>query len=1049
MILVKRLKRPYGPSIARYYFPLFCLFLPILVFAQAATFTIQFDRESLEQALVKVRAVTGASIAFNKEDLAGVEVGPVTYKTLTAEQIVKGLLRERPFTIEKRGDAWLVKKNAAFQPAARPVKADSAGRPASTPFAAADTGKTSDLEGVVVLGFGQTQKKIAQTGAVASIGTKEIKQSPVSNIANALAGRLPGLISIQRSGEPGLDAPQLYIRGVATFNSTTPLITIDGVQKESTALSLLDPNEVESITILKDASATALYGVKGANGVIIIRTRRGKEGKPAASASLQTSVQDATSLPQYLDSYWFAILANEAYKNDNPNGTLPPYSDADIAAYKSGNDPYGHPNVDWLNAMLQPAKMTRADFNLSGGSPMVKYFTNIAYTDQKGLYKATKNDKYDPNIDYKRYNFRSNIDIDFDRDFSMGLSLFGSVENKNSPYTSTTDLFDFLLKEPPNAFPIKYPTGFYGGTNRSNPFQLLNGVGYVQSFNSSLSGMLTATRKLDFITKGLFLKGNYSFDGYFTNNFTRTMNERTAIYNGSGSFLDTANYTYAGTDQPLSAPASSFSQNRDIWMDFSLNYDRSFGDHSFTGLLLANRTQSVQGGQIPFVSQGLVSRLTYSYRNKYFAELNAGYNGTDNFAPGKRYGFFPAVSAGWVLSKEKFLADNTAIDYLKLRASYGVTGNDQLNGRRWLFVSDYQSGTGYSYGDPINNMGGVTEGPAANPNITWEKSHKANIGAEIRILKDLFGMTVDLFRERRSDILITRGTVPALLGVADANLPPANMGIVVNKGFEIELTHRNHIGKVSYFIKANGSYAHNKILFMDEVSQPFPYLQQTGRPIGQLFGLTALGFFKDQADIDKNPKQFGTVIPGDLKYKDLNHDGVIDANDQGPIGRSYTPEILYGVSGGVNWKNFDLSLLFQGAANYNVIFDHEGAWEFYNGAKVMVQHLGRWTPATANTATYPVLHYGQNANNHRTSSFWMKDASYVRLKNVELGYTFKNIQLSKSSHLSAFRIFVSGENLHTWDRMGGKHAFDPEAPSGKGFFYPQLKVYNVGISTDF
>ncbi|HVW60507.1 MAG TPA: TonB-dependent receptor [Puia sp.] len=1025
------------------------------VSAKARSQTVSFSgrKVPLEQVFTSVEKQTGYVFFYDEAVMSGVRPVTVRATNMPLETFLNLALKEAPLKFSFQNKTIVISRRPPVMTPVRPAR-DTTLLPAlkrtkdTATIADIDSTKGSSLEGVVVLGFGQTQKKIAQTGAVVSIGTKEIKQSPVSNIANALTGRLPGLVSIQRSGEPGADDPQLYIRGISTTNSTAPLITIDGVQKESSAISMLDPNEVESVTILKDASATALYGVKGANGVIIIKTRRGKEGKPAASASLQTSVQKATSLPQYLDSYHFAVLANEAYKNDNPNGTLPPYTDADIEAYRTGSDPYGHPNVDWLNAMLQPARMTRADFNISGGSPMVKYFANIGYTDQQGLYKAEKNPQYDPSLNYKRYNFRSNIDIDFDKDFSLGLSLFGSIENKRASNTSTTDLFDYLMKEPPNAFPIKYPTGFYGGTNRSNPFQLLNGTGYTQSFNSSLSGMLTLTRKLDFITKGLFLKGNYSFDGYFTNNFTRTMSSRTAMYKGSGPFTDTASYVYAGVDQPLSAPSSSFGQNRDIWIDASLNYEQVFGDHTVTGLLLANRTQQVIGGQIPFVSQGLVSRLTYSFRNKYFAELNAGYNGTDNFAKGKRYGLFPAVSAGWVLSKENFLKDDPVIDFLKLRASYGITGNDQLNGRRWLFVSDYQSGTGYPYGDPLTSVGGVAEGPAANPDITWEKAHKLNIGAEIKILKELFGVTIDVFRERRSDILITRGSVPSIIGVPTANLPPANMGVVVNKGFEVEITHRQRIGNVTYFVKANGSYARNKILFMDEVDWPYDYLRRTGRPIGQLYGYTALGFFKDQDDIDKSPAQFGKLIPGDLKYKDLNHDNVIDANDQGPIGRTYIPEILFGVSGGVNWKNVDASFLFQGATNYNVIFDHEGAWEFYNGAKVMVQHLGRWTPATANTATYPVLHYGQNANNHLTGSFWMKDASYIRLKNVEVGYTFRNLQLSKSTHLSTLRIFVSGENLVTWDRMG-KQSFDPEAPAGKGFYYPQLKVYNVGISTDF
>ncbi|HEY0273323.1 MAG TPA: TonB-dependent receptor plug domain-containing protein, partial [Chitinophaga sp.] len=464
---MRRLKKPYGQTIARYYLLLCCVLLPALAWAQQGTYSIRLERVNLEQALVRIRAVTGASIAFNREEVKGIDVGPVSYKAQTVEQILKGLLPEHAFTIERRGEAWLVKKSAAPPPAAAQ---------ASLPDTSDETynGKTSALNEVVVLGFGQTQKRMAQTGAIASITSKEIKQSPVSNIANALAGRLPGLITVQRSGQPGADMPELYIRGIATLNSSAPLLTIDGIQKESNALSLLDPNEIESITILKDASATALYGVKGANGVIIVSTKRGKIGAPTVNASVQTSVQSPTKLPQYLDSYNFAVLANEAYRNDNPNGTTIPYSDADLAGYKAGTDPYRYPNVDWLNEMLQPARMTRADFNVSGGNKMVRYFTNIGYVDQKGLYKAEKNSQYDPNLDYKRYNFRSNIDINVDKDFSIGLSLFGAIEDKDSANISTTDLFDFLLKEPPNAFPIRYPTGVYGGTNRSNPFQLLN-----------------------------------------------------------------------------------------------------------------------------------------------------------------------------------------------------------------------------------------------------------------------------------------------------------------------------------------------------------------------------------------------------------------------------------------------------------------------------------------------------------------------------------------------------------------------------------------------
>jgi TonB-linked SusC/RagA family outer membrane protein len=560
---------------------------------------------------------------------------------------------------------------------------------------------------VVVLGFGQSQKKIAQTGAIASITTKEIKQSPAANIANALTGRLPGLISVQRSGEPGSDMPELFIRGRATLNKNDPLITIDGVEKDPKLvdLSALDPNEVESVTILKDASATALYGVKGANGVIIIKTRRGTEGKPRINTSVQTAIQSATRIPKYLDSYNYALLANEAYYNDNPNGQLPPYTAEAIKAYESGSDPYKYPNVDWMHEMLKPAQMTRGDFNISGGSPMVKYFVNAGYTQQNGLYKAEKNEDYDANLKYRRYNFRSNIDIDFDKDFSVGLSLFGSIENQNAPNVNTTDIFNYLGKTPPNAFPIKYPNGYYGGATRGNPFALVNTTGYRQYFNSALSGMFTAMRRLDFITRGLYVKGNFSFDGYSRATYTRSREVKTATYKGNGDYYDTASYSFAGNDAPLQAPASSYGQNRSTWVDLSFNYDRDFGKHNFTGLLLVNRQHKVISddvstpyGVIPYVTQGVVSRVTWNWDNKYFAEFNAGYNGTDNFAKDKRYGFFPAGSIGWVVSKEHFLQNNSVIDFLKVRGSYGLTGNDKLNDRRWLFISEYMSGAGYSFG---------------------------------------------------------------------------------------------------------------------------------------------------------------------------------------------------------------------------------------------------------------------------------------------------------------------------------------------------------------
>ncbi|WP_316814549.1 TonB-dependent receptor [Pedobacter nyackensis] len=904
------------------------------------------------------------------------------------------------------------------------------------------------LDEVVVLGFGQSQKKIAQTGSLASISTKELKQSPVANVTNALAGRLPGLIAVQRSGEPGYDNSDLFIRGRSTFNNNSPLLTIDGVQKDYSAINLLDVNEIENITILKDASATALYGVKGANGVIIITTRRGKIGEPAIQATVQTAMQDPTRLPQILDAYNYALLSNEAYKNDNPTGILTPYSEIALEAYRTGINPLKYPNVNWMKEALKTSALTTANVNISGGTIKTRYFVNLGYTGQDGIYKSEKQPKYDPNVNFNRYNFRSNVDIDFDEDLSVSLNLFGAIENSSYPRSTASELFDMLMKVTPNAFPVKYPTGFYAQKpGLLNPFYWLNTQGYSQNFNSSLSGMVSVTRKLNFITEGLSLKGNYSFDGYFRNRFSRSKSERTALYLGTGDYNDLNSYTYTGEDIPLSAPSSSFSQNRDIWMDVSLNYARNFGDHAFTGLLLANKTQKVLGGEIPYVSQGLVSRVTYNYKNKYFAEFNAGFNGTDNFAKGKRYGFFPAFSAGWMLSEEAFLKNVSAINLLKLRGSYGLTGNDRLNGRRWLFISEFNDFSGYSFGEPLSWTSGVGEGAIANPAVSWEIARKSNLGFELKLWESLFGLNLDLYYEKRNDILITRGSVPTVIGIPGGKLAPVNFGSTENKGFELELNHRHHIGAINYFFRGNVSFSRNKIIFMDEEPKPFPYLSLTGHPLGQYFGLTALGFFKDETEIANSPQQFGQVLPGDIKYRDLNGDNIVDQNDAGPIGKSDLPEVFYGLSAGLNWKNFDFSCLFQGASGFNVMLSDQAAYEFVEGRNVLEEHLGRWTQETANQATYPRLHYGFNNNNHRPSSFFLKDASYIRLKNAELGYTFKNVQVTKRKSFSSIRIYTNGMNLFTWDKIGG--SYDPEMRSGSGNNYPQQRIYNFGASVTF
>jgi len=905
------------------------------------------------------------------------------------------------------------------------------------------------IEEIVALGFGVKQKKITSTGSVATISNKELMQSPVSNITNALAGRLPGLITMQRSGEPGRDKSDLYIRGVSTLNSSSPLVTIDGVQKDYSAITTLDPNEIENISILKDASATALYGVKGANGVIIVTTKRGQEGKAKISLRTQTALQTPTRIPKFLGSYDFALLYNEAYLNDNPGGTQIPYSEEALEAYRTKSDPLKYPDVDWASELIRNSLSSQTNFSMSGGSNKVRYFLNAGYMTQDGIYKVEKNDQYNNNFEMKRYNFRNNIDIDFDEDLSMTLNLYGSIENRNYPNVSAANMFGaFISRIPPNAFPIKYPTGYWGlhATGYSSPHALLNNSGFTQEFNSSLSGMASMSRKLNFITEGLSIKGNFAFDGYFKNNFTRRMNVQKAVYLGTGDYNDPTNYLYRDTDSPLSAPTSTYNQNRDIWVDFGFNYNRSFDKHNFVGMLLANRQQKVIGGEIPYVSQGLVGRVAYNYNDKYFAEFNAGYSGTDNFAKENRYGFFPAFSLGYII-----LRDNPVFQLLKFRGSYGISGNDQLtvSSRRWLFIEEFQSSTGYSFGETLSSIAGIAEGPLANKLVSWENAYRGNVGLDIALYNGrILNATIDLFHERRKDMLVLPQSIPYMLGIPSSNLPPANFGETENKGFEVELNHRNRVGNVDYFISANTSYARNKIIAMDEETRLYPNLYRTGQRINQEYGLKAIGFFESQEDIiNSRPQTFGKVIPGDLKYYDANGDGVIDNNDEMPIGKSTIPEWMFGFSGGFNYKNFDFSFLLQGAAGYSYTRQLETAYEFYNGGKVMEAHLGRWTPETASTATYPILHLGFNDNNHRASSFYNRKGDYIRLKNVELGYTIKGVNLFGAKRLDNIRVYANGMNLLTWDGTEGD--FDPEAAGGRYWTYPQVQVFNFGVSTNF
>lgn len=907
--------------------------------------------------------------------------------------------------------------------------------------------KLNMMDDIVVVAYG-SQKKISLTGAISSVSTKELRQSPTANLSNALAGRLPGLMAFQPSGEPGNDLSQIFIRGVSTFNDAGPLVVVDGVLGRDFAQ--LDANEVESISILKDASSTAVYGVRGANGVILVTTRRGKMGTPQISFSSELGYQSPIRLPKFLDSYNYALLYNEALAND----MLPPkYSDQDLEYYRIGADPYLYPNTDWFGEFLKPyTPMYRANLNISGGGNKVRYFVSASALTQEGMYNFTDLNEYDSNAKFNRYNFRSNIDIDLNKNFTVGLDLSGRVENRNYPGRDTWLIFTILNRIPPT-FPIRNEDGSLAGDgpNPENPLGLIAYGGYRDLYGNFLQGTYKMSHKLNFITEGLSARAAFSFDGAFDYNINASRGY--AVY----QLREDGGYNQFGNDSELGI-GKGYSYNRTVNLEGAFDYNRTYNDHAVSGLLLYNLNKRVihnDSYNIPFTYLGFVSRITYSYMNKLFGEVNIGYNGSEQFPKGKRFGFFPSFSAGWVVSEESFFdKDNSFVNFLKLRASYGEVGNDRLGARRFLYQQTFQGAEGYRFGTGQVGYGGIAEGPLANMDITWERAKKANVGLELGLWKDKLSLTGDVFLERRDNILTTRGTISSILGRSGSDLPPANVGIVENKGFDLDLTFRNSASKkFNYSFSGNLSFARNKVLFMDEERREYDYQYRTGHRVGQPFGYEAIGFFESYEDIKNSPAHtFVTqesLRPGDIKYKDINNDGVIDGNDQVPIGyNTGIPEMMFGISSRMSYKGVDFSVLFQGSGGSSVFMDNFAIWEFRGGGagKVNEWHLDRWTPETADVATYPRLSSADNQNNQILSTFWMRSRNYVRLKNIELGYTF-GAPLLQNIKIQKIRVYANAFNLFTWDKV---KIVDPEAPAWAGNDnYPQQRVINAGITLDF
>ncbi|WP_173003170.1 TonB-dependent receptor [Chitinophaga sp. SYP-B3965] len=909
------------------------------------------------------------------------------------------------------------------------------------------------MKEVVVVGYG-TQKKTNVTGSLTSIHTAELMRTPTASLTNSLAGRLPGLITVQGSGEPGADGAYLYIRGYGSYNGQSPLVLVDGIEN---GIDRIDPNEVESITVLKDAAATAVYGMKGANGVLLVTTKRGKVGKPTVSLTSQVSLQQATRIPEYLDSYDGLSLFREGLINDGLNANL--YTDEYLNKFRDRSNPtyqYIYPNVDWQKELLKPSSlMNQTNLNVSGGSQSTRYFVSMSYLNQDGLYKYEDLNNYNIQATLNKYNFRSNVDVDITKDLTMELNLSDVVRDRNYPNESTSSFWNELRVTPSWLYPLMNPDGSVPGQRNvpTSPYGRLTQFGYKRLFENNMSAIVGFNLKLNFITEGLSARARFAFDAQNYRDITRKRNYSTYKFSidENETDLSKGNYEEISTgDGQLEFSVGANSSRKSTFEGY-LNYNRTFKNkHAVTGMLRYNQSQSFTNATsdgvaaLPYKQLGLVGRLNYAYASRYVLEFDAGYNGSENFKSGRRMGFFPAMSMAWLASNEAFMKNIRVINLLKLRGSIGTVGVDN-SGLRFPYISTWTTGggSGYQFGQESdgNSYKSSQENVVGNEFLTWERARKTNAGLDLSLFNNSLTFTGDVFQEHRTQILTSAKTIPDVLGIGA--LPKINAGIVDNKGFEVELAWRKQIKDHHIFVRGSYSYSKNEIKYAAEPDYKLKYQGLKGTQIYEANGLMALGLFRDQADIDNSPSQagYGIIRPGDIKYLDRNDDGVINSQDIGYIGSMLRPSSILGFSLGYNWKMIDVNILFQGSMGGSNWLTGSSAWAFSGNSSVLADYLdNHWTPDNLN-AKYPRITAGNNVNNNQNSTFWLRSSDYLRLKNVEIGFTIPSSTLARI-HIREARIFANGTNLITWDKF---KIYDPEIPDGFGD-YPQQKVFNLGLN---
>jgi TonB-linked SusC/RagA family outer membrane protein len=910
---------------------------------------------------------------------------------------------------------------------------------------------------LVYIPFG-VRKRREITATISTIRAENLPQIPSSSLTNVFTGRLAGL-AVYPSGsqQPGYDASSFLVRGRSSYNSNQePLVLVDGIERDFTSMDL---NEIESVSVLKDAATLAWYGMYGGNGVIYVKTRRGSATSTKVSFDAQAGLQAPLQITAPLDAYSYATLYNEA--SINSGGTVV-YGPAALQAYQDGSDPIKYPNNNFVRDFTKRVAPTqRYVASVTGGNAFIKYYTVLSAYQQGGFYKGGNSETYDANTDFSRYNLRTNLDLHVNKNLDVALDIGGRITTLTFPNAGTGTFLTAVYSTPANAFPILNPNGSYGGTSvyqQSNPLAMMQSRGASTDLMRNMIATISARQKMDGILKGLSGEVFYAYDiaGLYRSGFAETY--ATAVLNADGT------YSPFGTASKVNYQGNAFSGNvkkSEFWA--GLDYNRTFGKHDIKFSTRVSRANLSSFGSLDVRREGWSNRLSYNFIQRYFVDVTANYSGSENFAPGKRYGFFPAASAGWIISDENFMkGSGSFLDLLKIRGSYGLVGNDAIGSARRFAFNDFysRSTTGYNFGTAFTGVSGTGQLALANPDLTWEKAYKTSLGFDAKLFKQSLSISADYFYEDRKD-LTTASLLPSLLG---QSLIYVNEGEAEYKGFETGINYNKKIGAVNLNVFGNFTYNVSKILAINEGAGLPSYQKQLGHPISSVISpaatattgagyistmLISNGIFQSQAEIDASPKQMlsGSVKPGDIKYVDQNGDGQINDLDRVRTDFNFVPKAFFGFGASVSVKNFDLNFLFQGTSGRSITIQNLVNSGNANNGYLSQFSVDRWTPGNT-SAPYPRLLLTDRGNNTANSDFWIRSGDYIRLKNVELGYSLSPAFI-KRLKISQLRFYVGGLNLLTFDKLGDL-PIDPELPeSGYNASYPYMKVYSLGLNLKF